>query len=132
VAIGVNHAAIGITDRAMQSMVIRGLVVHRGSRYVLTETGRAVFDRARTGGVMDQGCRQNARGSWRLNAAEKTGRTLGMPLGGGRSSPTVDCVAVTCAARPISVATGPHLAKQLAARSRPPGYLAGSGINVAR
>jgi hypothetical protein len=43
-AIGVSHAAIGITDRAMQMMVVRGLIVHKGSRHVLTEAGRAVFD----------------------------------------------------------------------------------------
>jgi hypothetical protein len=43
-AIGVNHDAVRITDRAVQSMVIRGLIAHKGSRYVLTETGRAVFD----------------------------------------------------------------------------------------
>jgi hypothetical protein len=43
-AIGVSHTAIGITDRAMQMMVIRGLIVHKANRYVLTETGRAVFD----------------------------------------------------------------------------------------
>jgi hypothetical protein len=43
-AIGVNHDAVGITSRPIQSMVIRGLIVHKGNRYVLTETGRAVFD----------------------------------------------------------------------------------------
>ena len=54
-AIGVSHAAIGITDRAMQMMVIRGLVARQGGRYVLTETGRAVFDvllEARLGGMI--------------------------------------------------------------------------------
>jgi hypothetical protein len=40
----VNHDAVGITSRPVQSMVIRGLIVHKGSRCVLTETGRAVFD----------------------------------------------------------------------------------------
>ena len=43
-AIGVNHVAVGFTDRAVQLMVIRGLIVHRGNRYVLTETGLAVFE----------------------------------------------------------------------------------------
>jgi hypothetical protein len=43
-AIGVSHTASGITDRAMQIMAVRGLIIHKGSRYVLTETGRAVFD----------------------------------------------------------------------------------------
>jgi hypothetical protein len=41
-AIGVNHAAIGITDCVTQTMVVRGLIVHKGNRYVLTETGWAV------------------------------------------------------------------------------------------
>ncbi len=39
-----HHAAVGITDRQVQLMVIRGLIVDKGNRYVLTETGRAVFD----------------------------------------------------------------------------------------
>jgi hypothetical protein len=43
-AVGVNHAAIGITDRAMQVMIVRGMIVHKGNRYVLTEIGRAVFE----------------------------------------------------------------------------------------
>ncbi len=43
-AIGVNHVAVGMTDRPVQLMVIRGLIVHKGNRYVLTETSRAVFD----------------------------------------------------------------------------------------
>jgi hypothetical protein len=43
-AIGVNHAAVRITNRPVHLMVIRGLIVHKGNRYVLTETGRAVFD----------------------------------------------------------------------------------------
>ncbi len=43
-AIGVNQVAVGMTDRAVQLMVIRGLIVHRSGRYVLTETGRAVFE----------------------------------------------------------------------------------------
>jgi hypothetical protein len=40
----VNHAAVRITDHPVQLMVIRGLIAHKGSRYVLTETGRAVFN----------------------------------------------------------------------------------------
>jgi hypothetical protein len=43
-AIGVSHTAIGITDRAMQIMVVRGMIASEGNRYVLTEAGRAVFD----------------------------------------------------------------------------------------
>jgi hypothetical protein len=43
-AIGVNPDAVGITSRPVQSMVIRDLIAHKGNRYVLTETGRAVFD----------------------------------------------------------------------------------------
>jgi hypothetical protein len=35
---------VGITSRPVQSMVIRGLIVHKGYCYVLTETGRAVFE----------------------------------------------------------------------------------------
>jgi hypothetical protein len=40
----VSHAAIGITDRAMQIMVVRGLIAPKGNRYMLTEAGRAMFD----------------------------------------------------------------------------------------
>ncbi len=43
-AIGVNHVAVGFTDRPVQLLIIRGLIAHKGNRYVLTETGRAVFE----------------------------------------------------------------------------------------
>jgi hypothetical protein len=43
-AIGVNHTAVGFTDRPMRLMMIRNLIAPKGNRYVLTETGRAVFD----------------------------------------------------------------------------------------
>jgi hypothetical protein len=43
-ATGTDHAAIGITARAMQAMAVRGLIQRdRGGVYVLTPTGRAMF-----------------------------------------------------------------------------------------
>jgi len=43
-AAGIEHAAVGITARAMQAIAIRGLITRDrelGGTYVLTETGRA-------------------------------------------------------------------------------------------
>ena len=43
-ATGIDHAAVGITARAMQAIAIRGLITRDrelGGTYVLTETGRA-------------------------------------------------------------------------------------------
>jgi hypothetical protein len=42
-ATGTDHAAIGITARAMQAMAVRGLIQRDAGGYVLTPTGRAVF-----------------------------------------------------------------------------------------
>jgi len=44
-ATDIDHAAVGILASAMQFMEIRGLIErdHGTSRYVLTDTGRAVF-----------------------------------------------------------------------------------------
>jgi hypothetical protein len=44
-ATGVSHAAVGITAHAMQSMAIKGFIVHdRESRaYALTDSGRAAL-----------------------------------------------------------------------------------------
>ena len=44
-AMDIDHAAVGILASAMQIMEVRGLIErdHNTSRYVLTDTGRAVF-----------------------------------------------------------------------------------------
>ena len=44
-ATDIDHAAVGILASAMQVMEVRGLIErnHSTSRYVLTETGHAVF-----------------------------------------------------------------------------------------
>ena len=45
VAAGIEHAAVGILARAMQSMAIRGYMQHdrESGAYVLTDSGRAVL-----------------------------------------------------------------------------------------
>jgi hypothetical protein len=45
VATGIDHAAVGILVRAMQSMAIRGFVVHdrESGAYALTDSGRAAL-----------------------------------------------------------------------------------------
>jgi hypothetical protein len=42
-ATGIDHAAVGIPARAMQSMAIRGFIVHdrESGAYALTDSGRA-------------------------------------------------------------------------------------------
>ena len=44
-AAGIEHAAVGILARAMQSMAIRGYMQHdrESGAYVLTDSGRAVL-----------------------------------------------------------------------------------------
>ena len=44
-AAGIDHAAVGILARAMQSMAIRGYMQHdrESGAYVLTDSGRAVL-----------------------------------------------------------------------------------------
>jgi len=44
-ATGVSHAAVGITAHAMQSMAIKGFVVHdrESGAYALTDSGRAAL-----------------------------------------------------------------------------------------
>ena len=44
-AAGIEHAAVGILARAMQSMAIRGYIEHdqESGAYVLTASGRAVL-----------------------------------------------------------------------------------------
>ena len=44
-ATGIDHAAVGILARAMQSMAVRGYIDHDGESgaYLLTDSGRAVF-----------------------------------------------------------------------------------------
>jgi hypothetical protein len=42
-AVDIDHAGAGITVSAMQMMEVRGLIGLEGGRYVLTDTGRAVF-----------------------------------------------------------------------------------------
>jgi predicted transcriptional regulator len=45
VATDIDHAAVGILASAMQVMEVRGLIErdHNTSRYMLTDTGHAVF-----------------------------------------------------------------------------------------
>jgi hypothetical protein len=44
-ATGIDHAAVGILARAMQSMAVRGYIDHdrESGAYLLTDSGRAVF-----------------------------------------------------------------------------------------
>jgi hypothetical protein len=42
-ALDIDHVAPGITASAMQLMEVRGVIERESGRYVLTETGRAVF-----------------------------------------------------------------------------------------
>ncbi len=49
-AAGISHNAVGVLDHTMQVLMIRGLLEHRGGRYVLTEQGRAVFAAILEGG----------------------------------------------------------------------------------
>jgi hypothetical protein len=44
-ATGIDHAAVGILAQAMQSMAIRGFIVHdrQGGAYTLTDSGRAAL-----------------------------------------------------------------------------------------
>ena len=44
-ATGIDHAAVGIRARAMQSMAIRGYLEHdqESGTYLLTDSGRAVL-----------------------------------------------------------------------------------------
>jgi hypothetical protein len=46
-ATGVSHAAVGITAHAMQSMAIKGFIVHNresgAGPYALTDSGRAAL-----------------------------------------------------------------------------------------
>ena len=44
-AIGIDHAAVGILARAMQSMAVRGFIEHdhESGAYVLTYSGRAAL-----------------------------------------------------------------------------------------
>ena len=44
-ATGIDHAAVGIVARAMQSMAIRGFIVHdrETGAYALTDSGRATL-----------------------------------------------------------------------------------------
>jgi hypothetical protein len=44
-ATGIDHAAVGITARAMQAVVIRGFIAHHreSGAYTLTDSGRAAL-----------------------------------------------------------------------------------------
>jgi hypothetical protein len=44
-ATGISHAAVGITAHAMQSMTIKGFIVHNreSGTYALTDSGRATL-----------------------------------------------------------------------------------------
>jgi hypothetical protein len=44
-ATGIDHAAVGIAARAMQSMAIRGFITHnrKSGAYTLTDSGRATL-----------------------------------------------------------------------------------------
>jgi len=44
-ATGIDHGAVGILARAMQSMAVRGYIEHdqESGAYVLTDSGRAVL-----------------------------------------------------------------------------------------
>ena len=44
-ATGVSHVAVGITTHAMQSMAIKGFIVHdrESGAYALTDSGRAAL-----------------------------------------------------------------------------------------
>ena len=44
-ATGVSHAAVGITAHAMQSMAIKGFIIHdrESGAYALTDSGRAAL-----------------------------------------------------------------------------------------
>jgi hypothetical protein len=58
-ATGTDHAAIGITARAMQAMAIRGLIArdHTGA-YVITTAGRAAFTAILEGAGIKDGPRR--------------------------------------------------------------------------
>ena len=45
IATGIDHAAVGIVSRSMQSMAIHGFIEHNRNTgaYVLTDSGRAAF-----------------------------------------------------------------------------------------
>jgi hypothetical protein len=44
-ATGINHALVGVTAHAMQSMAIRGFIAHNreSGAYALTDSGRAAL-----------------------------------------------------------------------------------------
>jgi hypothetical protein len=44
-ATGIDHAAVGITARAMQAVAIRGFIAHdrESGAYALTDSGRAAL-----------------------------------------------------------------------------------------
>ena len=44
-ATGIDHAAVGVLARAMQSMAVRGFIEHdhESGAYVLTDSGRAAL-----------------------------------------------------------------------------------------
>jgi hypothetical protein len=44
-AVGISHVAVGITAHAMQSMAIKGFIVHdrESGAYALTDSGRATL-----------------------------------------------------------------------------------------
>jgi hypothetical protein len=46
VATGISHVVVGITAHAMQSMAIKGFIVHdrETGAYALTDSGRATLD----------------------------------------------------------------------------------------
>jgi hypothetical protein len=67
-ATGVRHAAVGITAHAMQSMAIKGFIVHdrESGAYALTDSGRAALLAI----LGDAGaCPQYATGNQRLGPA---------------------------------------------------------------
>jgi hypothetical protein len=45
VATGIEHAAVGILVQAMQSMAVRGFIVHdrQSGAYTLTDSGRVIL-----------------------------------------------------------------------------------------
>jgi hypothetical protein len=45
IATGISHVAVGITTHAMQSMAVRGFIVHNreSGAYALTDSGRATL-----------------------------------------------------------------------------------------
>jgi hypothetical protein len=76
-ATGVSHAAVGITAHAMQSMAIKGFIVHdrESGAYALTDSGRAaLLAILGCGADIDRAARREQRYEPKREAANPQGR----------------------------------------------------------